>query len=65
MGHAKALITCRKKWSSINEMDSKFPYAQKMIIALDQGIAADLKLHNIISCEVIIMGRRSNKALQT
>lgn len=36
-----------------------------MIIALDQGIAADLKLHDIISCEVIIMGRRSNKARQT
>lgn len=46
-------------------MDSKFPYAQKMIVALGQGIATDLKLHNIISCEVNIMGRRSNKALQT
>lgn len=64
MGHAKALITHRKKWSSINGMDGKFPYAQKMIIALDQGIATDLKLHDIISWGIIIMGIRSNKALQ-
>lgn len=46
-------------------MDSNFPYAQKMIIALDQGIAADLQLYNIISDEAIIMGRRCTKALQT
>lgn len=44
MGRAKTLIMRRKKSASISEMDSKFPYAQKMIVALDKGIGTDPKL---------------------
>lgn len=44
-------------------MDRETPYAQKMIIALDQGIATDLKLKILLA--VIITERQSNKAPQT